>query len=153
MRNLKIYKRFLAFFSNEEVLQLFLKFSEGELSDDEKKKIDKWVYVNEERRLMFENLKKKIKFQKMLSIANEGNVKNILKDLQEAFPGEYDDIPDGLGSYILLRMLRTNVDYRNWEMCSKIAKSNRWIRVFAFGVRAIFIVLIMLITYATLFHK
>jgi len=135
------------------MLQLFSKYGEGKLNDDEKTKINKWVYGYEYRKLMFENLRKTIEFQKKLSVADEGKVKGILKELKEAFPDEYHDIPDGLGSYILLRILKTTVDYINWEMCSKIAKRYTWIRVVAFSVRVVYIILIVLIAYATFFHN
>jgi hypothetical protein len=149
----KLFKKVKALFSNEEMLQLFIKFGESDLSDGEQNKLNKWVRAYEDRQLMFENLKKTIEFHKQLSVANESDAKDILKELKKAWPREFDGIPDNISPFLLLRVLRTCVDQLNWEICWAMVYGNRWIRVFAFGVRAGIMVLIVLITYEMLFNK
>lgn len=149
----KLFKKVKDHFNNEEMLQLFLKYSEGEVSDQEQKKIEKWVHAYEDRQLMFENLKKTMQFHKKLSIANEADVKSILKELKEIFPNDFAEIPDSISPYLLLRVLRTSIGQLNWEMCWALANGNKWIRVLAFFIRVGIAILSIIIIWEILSKK
>lgn len=147
------FKKVKALFNHEAMLQLFIKFGKSELSEDEQKKINKWVHAYQDRELMFDDLKRTIDFQKQLSVAKESDVNDILKNLKTGFPKHFSDIPDDIYPFVLLRALTASVSQLNLELCYAIVYGNRWIRVIALSVRVTIIVLVVLITYEFLFRR
>lgn len=140
-------------FNKEDTFQLFIKFCEAELSDEEQKKINKWVHSYEDRQLIFEDLKKTIEFRKRLAVASEGNAKEILKDLKNTFPRHFSEIPDDTIPFILHKVLKSSVYQLNWEMCRAMVYGNKWIRIISLSVRVAIIILVLLITYELLLRR
>ena len=114
-----------------------LKYGEVEFTEDEQKKIDKWINSSEERKRIFQELKSCIEFQKQLSVAEGAEVKEVLRKLKEVYPQRFSEVSEDISYWVLSRTIKCNLDQISGRFCYDIVYKDRWIMILAFVVRLI----------------
>lgn len=132
--------------------ELLIKYSEGGLTEDKMCVITRWVKAYQYRKLLFQDLKQVMEFEKRLEATDDAEIGPLLDDMAKKFPGNYAEISAAqIGPFILRPALKESLRALKFEIIDKIVYRSRWIRVLIFLIRAVLLILIIVFILKTLF--
>jgi hypothetical protein len=135
---------------DDDMMQLFLKYCDSGLTEEEQHRMNQWIQSGEGREEIFREIKQTIEFQKQMENAGLPEIKAILKILNHTFQDSLFDLPDNIHMFMLDELAKRNLSFFQWKLCCKIVYGRRWIRVIKVLVRLIYIILMVWIILALL---
>jgi len=94
----KWYKGIKTYFDNKKMYQILLKINNHtELTVEENKELDYWVFAYDHRHKLYKQLKTVIELQKELSAAKETEILNVSRRIKGIVPKVYINVQTGCG--------------------------------------------------------
>lgn len=143
-----LFEKVTHYFDNLKMHQILLKYNNGdELTIQEKKDLDYWVYVYEHRNKLFKQLTLVIELHQQLKIINDyTDLLNLFRRVREKVPIEYFETSGNNDFYSLQLSISHGLKRYSIELCLRMIRGHMWGAIFSFiGVLLLMAALVFMV--------